>query len=418
MARPDAASVYLDAGDLGPCQIAGTLRPAASTTDSPIAFACSPDWWASAAAFRLDPSHYERTTQPQFPESGQLLAAVFTDTSPDRWGRILLDYREQEVARTEGRKPRSLGEWDCLLGVNDELRMGALRFAATEPGSPFLDDAPGSIPPLAELREIEHAATVLDDPRNRDPIEIRDALRHLLVPGTPMGGARPKTSFRDSAGNLWMAKFPSHNDRRDMGAWEYVLNRLAERAGIDVPEVDARVFGSGYHTFLARRFDRDGQNRRMFASAMSMIGKRDRETSSYIDIAEAIDINGAPGSIESDLSQLFRRLVFNILTGHRDDHLRNHAFLRSASGWRLAPAFDLNPMPEMSSHELAVGITERAPDLETATSEAAPFCRLEPRAARDVVEEVRAAISDWKSVAKELGLSRLEIDQVSPAFTE
>ena len=416
MSRHDAAAVYLDAGDLGPRKLAGTLRPAGSGTDSPIAFAYAADWWSDPVAFRLDPSHYERTSQPQFPEAGHQLAPVFTDASPDRWGRILLDYRELETARAEGRTPRALGEWDYLLGVNDELRMGALRFSGVEPLAPFLDDAPGSVPPLADLREIEHAAAVLDDPRGRDATEIRDALRHLLAPGSPMGGARPKTSFRDPAGCLWMAKFPSHNDRRDMGAWEYVLNRLAARAGIDVPEVDARVFAGRHHTFLARRFDRDDHGRRMFASAMTIVGRLDREPSSYVEIAEAIDSEGAPGFIAADLSQLFRRLVFNVLTGHRDDHLRNHGFLRSSAGWRLAPAYDLNPMPEKSQHELAIGIAARMPDLETAVREAAPFCRLRAAAAREIVEDVRAAISGWELVAQELGLSRTEIDQVSPAF--
>lgn len=423
MARPDAVSVHLDASDLGPCRGVGTLRPAGVAPDSPIAFSYSADWWLAPGAFRLDPTHYERTTQPQYPEAGHQLAGVFTDAAPDRWGRMLLDYREQDRARTDGRKPRPLGEWDYLLGVNDRLRMGALRFADETPGSPFLDDAPGSVPPLADLRELEHAALVLDDPRRHDASEIRGALRHLLAPGSPMGGARPKTSFLDPAGSLWMAKFPSHNDRRDVGAWEYVLNRLAERAGIEVPEVDVRTFAGGYHTFLARRFDRDGDGRegdgrRMFASAMTMLGKRDGEASSYAEIAEAIDLNGAPGHVEEDLVQLFRRLVFNIVTGHRDDHLRNHGFLRTPAGWRLAPAYDLNPMPEMSHHELAVGIGNKTPNLETAIDETAPFCRLKPAAARDIVGDVRFAVSEWRSVARGAGLSRHELDAVSPAFMD
>ena len=149
---------------------------------------------------------------------------------------------------------------------------------------------------------------------------------------------------------------------------------------------------------------------------MTMLGKRDREPSSYAEIAEAIDLNGAPGHIEEDLAQLFRRLVFNIVAGHRDDHLRNHGFLRTPAGWRLAPAFDLNPMPEMSQHEVAVGLAARNPDVEVAVSETAPFCRLNPAAARDIVSEVRSAVTEWRSVARGAGLSRMEIEAVSPAF--
>jgi serine/threonine-protein kinase HipA len=418
MSRLDAAAVFLDAPDLGPLRVVGTLRPAGRAPDSPIAFAYAAEWWSEPAAFRLDPSHYEKTDQPQYAEAGHQLAPVFTDASPDRWGRILLDYREQDRARTEGRRSRPLGEWDYLLGVNDQLRMGALRFAAPPPGSPFVDDAPGSVPPLADLGELEQAARIVDDPRSDDPAALQGALRHLLAPGSPMGGARPKANFVDAAGALWFAKFPSHNDRRDMGGWEYVLNRLAGQAGIDVPEVDLRALSGPYNTFLARRFDRDGNSRRMFASAMTMLGKRDREPSSYAEIAEAIDHNGAPGHIEEDLAQLFRRLVFNVVTGHRDDHLRNHGFLRTPAGWRLAPAYDLNPMPEMSQHEVAVGLAAKDPDVELAIRETAPFCRLNLAAARAIVNDVRSAVSGWQSVARDVGMTRLEIEAVSPAFNE
>jgi serine/threonine-protein kinase HipA len=233
-----------------------------------------------------------------------------------------------------------------------------------------------------------------------------------------MGGARPKANFLDAAGALWFAKFPSHNDRRDMGGWEYVLNRLAAHAGINVPEVGLRMLSGPYNTFLARRFDRDGNGRRLFASAVTMLGKRDRESASYAEIAEAIDLNGAPGHIEEDLAQLFRRLVFNIVTGHRDDHLRNHGFLRTPAGWRLAPAYDLNPMPDMSQHEVAVGLAAKHPDVKVAVTETAPFCRLTPVAARDIVNEVRSAVAEWRSVAREVGLSRMEVEAVSPAFNE
>jgi serine/threonine-protein kinase HipA len=202
-----------------------------------------------------------------------------------------------------------------------------------------------------------------------------------------------------------------------MGAWEYVLNRLAASAGIDVPTVDLLALSGSHHTFLARRFDREGDSRRLFASAMTMLGKRDRETSSYAEIAEAIDLSGAPGHVEEDLAQLFRRLAFNIATGHRDDHLRNHGFLRTPAGWRLAPAYDLNPMPEMSRHELAVGLAERTPDLQVAIAETAPFCRLAPSTAHEIVDEVRAAVSAWRAIAREVGLSPMEIEAASPAFS-
>ncbi len=114
------------------------------------------------------------------------------------------------------------------------------------------------------------------------------------------------------------------------------------------------------HTFAAKRFDRVGDDRRLFASAWTMVGERDREPATYIEIAEAVSHDGAPGSIETDLAQLFRREVFNVLVGHRDDHLHNHGFLRDP-GWRLAPAYDLNPVPDLAEHELVIGIHSHDP---------------------------------------------------------
>jgi serine/threonine-protein kinase HipA len=150
---------------------------------------------------------------------------------------------------------------------------------------------------------------------------------------------------------------------------------------------------------------------------MTLVGKRDREPASYIEIAEAISVNGAPGRIGMDLAQLFRRLVFNILVGHRDDHLRNHGFLRHVDGWRLAPAYDLNPVPDLDEHELAIGVGSHAPSVDVAIEETAPFCRLAPDHARQVVAEVRSAIVGWQDLASDNGLPNHEIDQIGTAIT-
>jgi len=391
------------------------LRQVGRRINAPVTFAYEQDWIDDPAFYLLDPSHQPYGGE-QVPPDGYL-AGIFTDTSPDRWGRMLLERWEAEQAAADGRRPRALGEWEFLLGVNDGLRMGALRFAVDDSG-PFLDSEPTSIPPIAELRELEAAAREIEHPSDsHHRPDLRAAIALLLAPGSPLGGARPKTSFRLEDGALWLAKFPSRNDRRDVGAWEFVLNQLARRAGIDVPETRLLRLGSEYHTFAAKRFDRSGVERRLFASAMTMIGKRDREPSSYIEIAEAISNNGAPGRIGDDLAQLFRREVFNVLVGHRDDHLRNHGFLRDVDGWRLSPAYDLNPVPDLGEHELAVGIGSHAPSVELAIAETAPFCRLKPDQAEQVVAEVRSAIIGWQDVASNLGLPGHEIDQVEAAIT-
>lgn len=410
---PDRAEVFLDATDLGPCRRVGVLHRS-GPGDAPIGFTYEKAWIDDATFFVLDPSHYPYEGD-QFPSDGAL-AGIFTDTSPDRWGRVLLERREADRARREGRRVRQMGEWEFLLGVSDLLRMGAIRFAAPG-GGPFLDNDPFAIPPIAELRELEQASREIEHPsRQREQPAMRIAIAHLLAPGSPLGGARPKTSFRLEDGALWMAKFPSHNDRRDVGAWEFVLNELARRAGISVPESRLIEFAGPYHTFLARRFDREGVGRRLFASAMTLAGKRDRDPSSYIDIAEAIEHHVAAEWIGEDLAELFRRLVFNVLSGHRDDHLRNHGFLRSPDGWHLAPAFDLNPMPDKPEHELAVGLDSHAPNVELAVAETAPFCRLSVGDARRIVGEVEIAVATWREVARGAGLSTTEIDFVGEAF--
>jgi serine/threonine-protein kinase HipA len=406
-------AVVLDAVELAPTKRIGTLRRVGRRPDAPVAFAYEPLWVQDPSFFLIDPSHLPYAGD-QFAADGSL-AGIFTDAAPDRWGRMLLERRAAEMARAEGRRPGVLGEWEFLLGVNDRLRMGALRFADDD--GAFLDASPSSVPPEADLRELQAAARELERPTdNRRRSDLRAALALLLEPGSPLGGARPKTSFRLEQGALWLAKFPSANDRRDVGAWEFVLNALARKAGIDVPETRLLRLAGPHHTFTARRFDRSGEERRLFASAMTLVGKRDRESASYVEIAEAISHHGAPGRIATDLAQLFRRVAFNILVGHRDDHLRNHGFLRDREGWRLAPAYDLNPMPELVEHELAIGIDSHAPDVALALAETAPFCRLKADRAEQIIADVRSAIVGWQDMAAKLDIPAMEIDLIASAF--
>lgn len=411
-AVPSTVSVELDAAELGGPVLIGTLRHIASPNGALVAFAYDEEWVARAGAFVIDPSH-GLFVGDQYPPQGSLIAPIFSDAAPDRWGRTLLERREAVAARAEARDRRRLGEWEFLLGVADISRMGALRFR--DENGIYLADVIPTIPPVARLGDLEAAVKEIENPRGSRSAEAQQ-LALLLAPGSSLGGARPKSTYLDDDGSLWIAKFPSRGDTRDMAALEWVLNELAASAGIRVPEHRLMKLGSNYRTFAARRFDRANNSRRLYASARTMLSRRDRGSSSYLEIALAVADHGPRGAIKSELAQLFRRVAFNVLTSHRDDHLRNHGFIRTKVGWQLAPAFDLNPMPEMEGHELAIDDAVHAGDIDLVI-ETAPFYRLRDDEARGIVADVRDVLTSWRSVGAGAGLGPIETDTLGEAIT-
>ena len=409
---PSEVTVELDAAELGGPARVGSLRRVPSATGGVVAFAYDAAWLARSDTFVIDPAH-GLYPGDQYPRAGDTIATALTDAAPDRWGRMLLERREAGRAREEGRTRRTLGEWEFLLGVSDFSRMGAMRFADAE--GRYLDDEPPAVPSQAGLRELEAAARALEHPSRGDRSREAERLALLLAPGSSLGGARPKATFSGDDGALWIAKFPSRTDRHDVGACELVLNDLAAQAGIEVPEHRLLALGEGHRTFAARRFDRLADSRRPYASAMTMTARRDREAASYLDIALAIADYGAPGWIRSDLGQLFRRAAFNVLASHRDDHPRNHGFLRTADGWRLAPAFDLNPVPGKPEHELSLDGAIHQGDLAV-LRETAAFYRLSGLEAAVIIDEVRGALGAWRDVVRGLNLGAAELDVLEDAI--
>lgn len=409
---PIEVNVHLDSAELGARRIVGTLRRAGSGVRSAIAFAYAPDYLASTGAFVIDP-WLRLYSGDQYLRAGAL-PGIFMDAAPDRWGRTLMERREALLARREGRPARTLDDWDFLLGVSDAVRLGALRLQRPSDGR-FLDDGPLHVPPMTRLRELEHAARELEHPSSGSMAELSHWLDLLLAPGSSLGGARPKATVADEDGSFWIAKFPSRDDRHDVGAWEAVLVTLAARAGIVVAEHRLLGLGSEHHTFCARRFDRTADGRRAYASAMTLSSKQDGEPASYLEIALAVADHVEADAIESDLEQLFRRVAFNVLAGNRDDHLRNHGFLRGWGGWRLAPAFDLNPSPRLAEHTLALDGLLRIPDLDL-VRESAPFYRLPAVRANELIEESRDAVAGWRGVARSFAITASEIELMAPAF--
>lgn len=408
--------VHLDAPELGGMHRVGTLYRHDMRTDLAASFAYDEGWLNSGLAFMLDP-RLELWRGEQHPPADFPAFGVFMDSAPDRWGRVLMERREAAAASREERRMRNLREIDFLLGVYDQTRMGALRFRNVQ-GGPFLDDSAYAAPPVTDLRELAYISQRVEEPGVENLPEYERWLAMLVAPGSSLGGARPKANFTDIEGGLWIAKFPARDDRYDVGAWEFVVHELAQRAGIQVPLARMEALSDRYRTFCVSRFDRLDGERRMYASAMTLLERRDgQEGASYLDLAEFISDQGARGHVADDLAQLFRRVLFNILVGNRDDHLRNHGFIREESGWRLAPAFDMNPSLTKQEHALAVDERSAVPDIALAM-ETSELYRLGKVQAQAILQELRDAIVDWRDVARRCGLSGVEVARMESVIQD
>jgi serine/threonine-protein kinase HipA len=240
-------------------------------------------------------------------------------------------------------------------------------------------------------------------------------LEVLVAPGASLGGARPKANLAGEQQTLWMAKFPAADDDTDVAQREKLVHDLARRCGIDVPPSRLELIGTGYHTFLVQRFDRQAGRRRFFTSAMALLDKTDKQDASYLELAEFIATHGCPDHIERDLREMFRRVVFNVVVANRDDHLRNHGFLRVATGWRLAPAFDMNASGKRDDHVLALDDADPAPDLATVLRTAA-FYRLTEEQAREIVAGVIEVVQGWEPAARLLGMAAVDRAELADLF--
>ena len=350
----------------------------------------------------------------QYP-TGKNIFCLFADASPDRWGRVLMNKRERILAEKEGRKPSKLYDSDYLLGVYDETRMGGIRFKVNQEG-PFLsDDNETAAPPWATLRTLEEASRNFE---NDETGLTEKWLNQLIKPGSSLGGARPKATVVDTKDQLWIAKFPSKNDENDTGAWEIVAHDLAALCGLNVPEAKLEKFSPLGSTFLIKRFDRLGSKRVHFASAMTLLGKKDgasaADGSSYLDIAAFIKSYGAQP--KKDLIELWKRIVFNMAVTNTDDHLRNHAFILTDKGWILSPLYDVNPVPYGDELSLNVDEDDNSISIDLAVQTAVKF-GISKSDAEAVAEDILQIVRDnWERIAARYALTRRQIEEMRPAF--
>jgi serine/threonine-protein kinase HipA len=412
--RQKSVRVYVDAEGMGGPALMGTLHAQSSGGQEVFSFEYAAEWLASGSAFAFDPD-LQLLEGAQYPAQSRHNFGIFLDSAPDRWGRLLMQRRENLRARHEVRTARRLTEWDYLLGVHDETRLGALRLRSLG-GGEFIDsDARMAAPPITSVRELQAASQGLEQHIDEeDNPEYARWLNQLLAPGSSLGGARPKASVRDEAGHLCIAKFPSRADTRNMAAWEMLAHRLAAKCGIHLPA--ARLLDTGdQSTFLVKRFDRTaGGGRRAFVSAMTLTQRRDGEPgASYLELVELLQRQGA--DTLGDTHQLFRRVVFSILIHNTDDHLRNHGFFVEDRGVRLSPAYDVNPSVERDDLTLAINETETACDVEIARS-AHKLYALSLKNADGLIAEVAAAMKTWREEAEALRIRRPEQEQMASAF--
>ena len=410
MPDPRGASVYLDLE--GRTVPVGRLRAVSARGGERAGFEYEPEWLARPDRFALEPA-LQLASGMSYPPNDRALFGAFSDSAPDRWGRVLMQRAERRAATREGRPPRALHELDYLLGVHDLTRQGALRFTALE-GGPFLADRRPAVPPLVDLPRLLAATDRVEQGQESD-----EDLALLLAPGSSLGGARPKASVRDRDGTLAIAKFPKPSDTWPVVEWERVALALAERAGVDAAVGRLEVV-AGRRVLVVRRFDRQGAHRVPFLSAMTLLGARDNdpEPHSYPEIAEALRRQGATPTRSAE--ELWRRMVFNVLIANTDDHLRNHGVVYAGiDGWTLAPAYDLNPTPaDVRPRVLSTALTiagDTTASLDVAL-EGAEWFGLTPAAARTIAGEVGRAVAGWRAVAREVGLGAADCDRMASAF--
>ncbi len=399
--------VYADLN--GEPHLVGTLWTRQGKSRESASFEYGPSWLSHPKQFALEPA-LQLSAGTMHTDGNRALFGAIGDSAPDRWGRILIQREERRKARQEDRTSRTLSEADYLLGVGDITRQGALRFATEKSGAFLAPQDQTTIPPLIRLGELLGAATrVLSDEDDESD------LRLLLAPGSSLGGARAKASVLDNDGTLSIAKFPQADDTWPVTLWESVALDLAARAGIPTPAHRVEKV-SDRNVLILRRFDRNGNIRIPFLSAMSMLAAADNEVHSYLEIVDAIRLYG--NRPEHDLQQLWRRIVFNILISNTDDHLRNHGFLYEDMGWVLSPAYDMNPTPvdiKRRMLSLAIDKEDATASLPLAFEVAAQF-GLKTEEAKHIAGEVGQAVKLWRDAATARGISNKEITRMESAF--
>lgn len=409
--------VYADLHWLHTPALVGELSYESLRGADSYGFSFAPTWLQTQRDLFLS-ADLNNYTGMQYTAADRDIFGCFSDALPDRWGRTLLNRREQLQAQEQRRPLRRLSSFDYLLGIDDYSRMGAFRFKET-PDSDFINSDPTlKIPPLTDIRTLEAAGSAIEQSEAHNALPEKKWIAQLIQPGTSLGGARPKASVTDLDGALCVAKFPSRKDDYDVELWEHLCHLLARKAGIEV--ADTKVFKAigPYHTLISRRFDRTADGRRIhFASAMTLLGLQDGNNAAdghgYLDLVDFIVQHCT--AVESNLRELYRRVAFYICVGNSDDHFRNHGFLLTPKGWTLSPAYDINPTLNTSQSLLITSVSNQAAFSQLRA--AAEDYLLTRETADAILAEVQAALQDWPTLATHIGIPRREIAQFADRWS-
>lgn len=401
----DTLEIYIDYA--GSTHLVGRCRYVAKRRGQSSVFEYADEWLNYPEAFALDPANLALADQQIYTRSEKsALPGALRDTAPDRWGQQLI----KRAFRKAG-DDRTLSEIDYLLAITDQTRIGALRYKREGEDTFDHDIGHYRVPPLIQLPALVNAADAV-----QTNTETAEDLKLLLNEGSPLGGARPKSAVADADGSLAIAKFPKQDDDRSIPHGEVLAMMLARKAGINAAK--ARIEDvAGRPVALITRFDRDNGQRIPFLSAMSLLGLNDGDEATYTDIAEAIRMYSSEPT--EDLHELWRRIVFGVMIGNLDDHLRNHGFLYDHDDkWRLSPAYDLNPVPiAEKARELTTWISEEGPDADLDLAlRAAPFFALKTQRAEAIIGEVSAALNGWQNTARQLGMSAADVSIYATAI--
>jgi serine/threonine-protein kinase HipA len=356
--------------------------------------------YAASWLERIDPPLLFPTALPRrrkaTPSAPHEVPLPFYDAAPDGWGKTLLRFAFPSQVFGMAEYLAAAGSertGELMIGPSPEE--GPIRWL---PADDSLADIPGDAETLEQL--LDAAAAVEAGEADRHHVRL------LLRSGVDVGGARPKARVRTEEGE-WIAKFPASGDSFDDPRMEALCLSLAAVCGIETPEHHL-ISVQGRSVLLVKRFDRSEEGRLGYCSAATLMGQAaiDYATdASYCDVAIKARIAG----IRPCEKDLFRRLLFNCAINNTDDHLRNHAFIRDSTGWRLSPVFDvvvgrgrrlvLRPAPGVSP----------ATDVETALS-AAPAFSLTSRQAIDIWEEMRFGLADLPGLVSQYELKQRDQD--------